>query len=179
MLPWSGGDQLKFQDARSLTGDCQASVISFSGSDIYLKGGLMVQLGENGELSAASAAPTLPAIPAMKEEKGDDHSHSDAGLGEYMTAARVDVSRSTSGMTEYFVGVWKNRQTATLAIFARSADGIQSIPAPLLRSKLPVRGVSYLPAPDSPAGTLGITQEVAPGELRLINVWWTHRDFTR
>lgn len=179
-LGWGGGgSQLKLLDERILEGDCLASVTGFAGEDIWLKGNLAVRLGEAGEISAARAIPRQPSLPPMNQEvdDGDDHSHSDSGLGEFITGTRIAVKRSPQGLIEYFVGVWKG-PTILVAVFARSPGGIMSPAAPLLRSQLPIRGISYVPGEDALSGTLGITQE-APGALRLVNVMWSHQDFTK
>ena len=181
MLPWSG-DQLEVKSARVVSGECLASVQSFSASAIRLEGNLMVQVGDTGEVSVMTAAPRLPALPSLKPKQGhgdaDDQDLTDPTLGEYLTAARIEAVHSATGITQYFLSVWKLKGGAVIAVMARQPDGVISTPIKLLRSQLPVRSVTYQPAPDASGGTIGITQE-ADGELHLIEVRWTHHDFAR
>lgn len=174
-LPWSGGDKLQVETVRVVTGGCLASVAGFAPSFIRLQGNLAVQVTESGEISAARAVPREPPVPNLaKEESHGDHTHSDSGIGEFVAATRI----ATAGTTEYFLGLWKQKQGSLLAVLARQTDGVMSQPAPLLGSSLPVRAVSYTPQSEGSTGTIGITQE-ADGELRLISVQWSHRDFGR
>jgi hypothetical protein len=75
-------------------------------------------------------------------------------------------------------GAGKAASGSTLAVYARTRDGIFSGAAPLLRSSLPVRAVNYLSAADPESGVLGIIQD-AGEEFYLIRVQWKHRDFSR
>lgn len=181
MLGWNGAQQLQVKQLRVVTGDCQSSVTGFAGAQLFFKGNLASAVGEGGTLQAARAAPRQPSLPQMNEDAHEDedgHTHSDAGLGVFLTGARVAVKIAPQGTTEYFVGAWKKGVAHTVAVFARNPQGIVSPAAPLMRSQSPVRGLSYTPGPDATSGTLGIAQE-SPGELRLIDVQWMHQDFTR
>lgn len=188
MLSWSGGHKLEIQDVRRVTGSCRNSVVGFSGSEILLKPGLTVRWSETGELSAAVGAKPLQDVPRIPDMSHDDHSHGAVDLGEFIMGARIAGSASPRSANEYFVGVWRpakhldgtdkeSTSASTIAIYAKTPDGVFSAPAPLLRSTLPVRAVSYAPGFDPKAGVLGLVQEAA-GELRLIRVQWTHSDYT-
>ncbi|MEJ0039522.1 MAG: hypothetical protein WDO68_26345 [Gammaproteobacteria bacterium] len=119
----------------------------------------------------------------------DDHSHGAVDFGEFVTGVRIASSSSSRSANDYFVGVWRPARRlvgadkemtsgSTIAVYAKTSDGVFSGAAPLLRSTLPVRAVSYVPGADPETGVLGLVQQ-ADGELRLIRMRWTHRDYTR
>lgn len=76
-----------------------------------------------------------------------------------------------------FVGIWRGPKGDIIASFARQGNAF-STPQPLLRSPLPISSVTYFPAPDTPAGTLGLVQQDGRG-VTLYHLNWYHADIPR
>lgn len=187
MLNWSDGQKLQLADVRKLVGKCADAVVGFVGSDVFLRGGLVVRWNDAGEFSAAVVAGITPGAPVIPEVDADGHAHGGLELGDFTSGSRIAVGPADRSANEYFVGVWRptqgkgsakqSLQGATLAVYARTREGIFSGAAPLMRSTLTVRSVFYQPGADAQTGLLGIVQEAADS-LYLINMRWTHRDYT-
>lgn len=172
---WSAGSRLRVRSVRVLEGECIDLVIGFAGDDVFLRGGLATGLDGNGEPAALRAvSPLIEAPrPASTDRGHGDHRHGDGDFGEWVTGTRTLSKQSTSGTTDYFVGAWQGEKDTTIAAFARHPGGVPSPPAPVLRSTLPVRGLSWRATGEEGAGVLGITQ-VASGALQLVEIDWSH-----
>lgn len=87
-----------------------------------------------------------------------------------------DIKRATFLMSEslmsgdWRVGVWR---AGKKWLFARYQPGSGAAPVPLLRSALPVLGLSYLGAPDAPGGRLSFVQRVGSSRYRSISIDWS------
>jgi len=73
-----------------------------------------------------------------------------------------------------FVGVWRVGNKWLVRSFTQREDGGFTKPRPLLTSRLPVRGLTYLPSPDTPSGRLELVQEQRDGRARSIAFDWWH-----
>jgi hypothetical protein len=71
-----------------------------------------------------------------------------------------------------FVGIWTDGSTWMVGSFRTSAGG--SRVRPLLRSRMPLRSVTFFPSPDTPAGQLWLVQDAGRNELSVITVDWMH-----
>lgn len=75
------------------------------------------------------------------------------------------------------VGVWQAGETWLVAAFIRQPQGF-SVPVKLLRSRRPIRSVSYFPSPDTNTGRLGLVAETGRG-IALASLDWDHDGMTR
>jgi hypothetical protein len=98
--------------------------------------------------------------------------------GEFLGAARVNPSRDgeTSGD---FVGLWHDGGVWVVASFSWKDRGPIGAVKPLMRSKLPLRGLNYFPAPDTPGGTITFVQTVGERTVALVGFDWQHPDWFR
>jgi hypothetical protein len=71
-----------------------------------------------------------------------------------------------------FVGVWKVDREWVVASFSETSK-----PQPLLRSKVPIISVGYLPHPDTKSGVLYLMQQLGPKKGRLLAYTWRHPGF--
>jgi hypothetical protein len=184
---WSDGQSLKIEAVHRLTGRCRAEVVGFDGRQVELRGNRVATWDEAGRFGAPTPSALTPAVARIPDIEHEDHSHS-IDLGDFVGGSRIAAKAAAAGANQYFVGVWRpklqrvdGRQRApvsTLAVYARTRDGIFSSAAPLLRSTLPVRAVTYVPGEDPESGILGIVQD--DGEtLNLVSARWRHRDYSR
>lgn len=169
LTPASPSNGVKVSSATVLRGACAKLVDAYMMGTVLFENGLSVTTqgyaarisnGENGErllrahrvIKPGQAHPTYPGH-------------------KFVMATNLgfpDAKRRT------FVGIWRGREGDVVASFSRQGDSF-SVPRPLLRSPLPVRSVTYFPAPDTPAGTLGLVQEDRSG-VTLYHLQWYHAD---
>lgn len=168
-LRWLVPGQLKLGDVSRLEGACAGRLQAFRMADVYLSDAVALQLGEDGQPHPSTDdAAGYRAVFAI----GPGQPHPTAPPGEFVMATAVQASAPGDRAGE-FVGVWRQGSASKLYAFSRDAAGGFGAARPLLESSLPLRSVSYFPAPDSPSGRLGLVQEAA-GELRLISIDWFH-----
>ncbi|MEH6419849.1 hypothetical protein [Pseudomonas sp. CGJS7] len=168
-LNFAANEQLKLGDVSRLEGDCAQRLMAFRMADLYLSEQVALRLGDDGQPRPsgddAAGYRTLYAIDSKQ-------AHPETIAGEFVMATRVESAAPGTQAGE-FVGVWRGTSASKLYAFSRDAAGRFGAPRLLLDSTLPLRSVSYFPAPDSPSGRLGLVQQ-APGEIRLISVDWFH-----
>ena len=69
--------------------------------------------------------------------------------------------------------MWQAGETWLVAAFIRQQGGRNSAPVELLRSRKPIRSVSYFPSPDTNTGRLGLV--VDDGKtIALVSLDWDH-----
>ncbi|MGO1073413.1 hypothetical protein [Lysobacter sp. CA199] len=168
-LSLAAKDQLKLGDVSRLQGACARELQAFRMADLYLSGAVALRLGEDGQPHpAGDDAAAYRALFAI----GPQQAHPEAPAGEFVMATRVEAGALGTQAGE-FVGLWREASASKLYAFSRDAAGRFGAARLLLDSRLPLRSVSYFPAPDSPSGRLGLVQEAA-GEIRLISIDWFH-----
>lgn len=89
-------------------------------------------------------------------------------------AHRVGFRRDEGVLKTDYVGLWRDDRRSAVRAFSSLPDGGFTAPVPVLTSSLPLRSVTYFPAPDTPSGRLGLVQEGPRGETRLISLDWSH-----
>ena len=94
----------------------------------------------------------------------------------FVRAARVAGANLGDGGQRDYVGLWSDRRGYVIAKFS-VIDGLGAGPAhPLVRSRDPIRGIAYFPAPDVPAGSVGFVQFGSDGVVRALGFGWDHPD---
>lgn len=187
ILTWAGGDNLKIAEVLKVTGDCRRSLAGFTGTALRMQGDFSVPVSATGEMAPAASVAPLRTVPRIPDVVHDDHSHIAVDFGEFVSGTPLSANPAPRA-TEFFLGVWRPAQrfagggqgipASTVGVYARTSDGIFSSATPLIRSSMPLRAISYVPAPDGQGGIVGLVQD-APGETRLIAVRWAHREFGR
>ncbi|MGH8076118.1 MAG: hypothetical protein ACREPE_02170 [Lysobacter sp.] len=138
-------------------------------SRLYFSGPTVLELVDGSRFADASmASPNDENVVAIAAV--DPHPQNVAGT--FVMAARVNSFGPTSAGGN-FVGLWRDDVGVRLYAFTRDNAGAFSDPKLVLSSTLPLRSVSYFPAPDSPSGRLGLVQE-AGDEIRLLSLDWYH-----
>lgn len=166
-LRFVAADHLKLGDVSRLVGACARQLQAFRMADLYLSDAVALRLGEDGQPHPSTDATTGYRDVFMI---GPGQAHPDLAGGEFVMATRVEAG-PPGKLAGVFVGLWREASAWKLYAFARDDAGKFSAMHPLLESDLPLRSVSYFPAPDSPSGRLGLVQEAA-GEIRLISIDW-------
>lgn len=182
-LNWSNGQKITVVDVHVVTGRCATSVTGFADNTLVISDRFSVSWQPDGQLSPAVAAPAPVKVPHIPDRSHDDHSHGAVDFGVFVAGAKV-----AEGSNAYYVAVWRPTPrfagqgqgipASTVAVFAHTSQGVFSAPAPLMRSMLPIRGLSYTRGDDATSGMLGITQ-VSGSEVRLIRLQWNHQDYSR
>lgn len=73
-----------------------------------------------------------------------------------------------------FVGFWKDGDSWVVQSFIQRPDRSLSQPRQMLSSRLAIRDIRYFPSADTPAGVLGILQELPDGGVRTLYFQWGH-----
>lgn len=93
----------------------------------------------------------------------------------FLGAALFEQRNSPVGLKERYLGLWRQGGGALVATF-EVVGGRASKPKPVLRSRVPVRGIGFFPSPDAPTGGIGLVQDTSP-TVRLLTLEWNHRDW--
>lgn len=94
----------------------------------------------------------------------------------FVRAEAIDAPRIGDGGQRDYVGLWSDRRGFIIASFS-VIDGLGAGPAhPLVRSRDPIRGLVYGPAPDVQAGSVSFVQFGRDGVVRLLGFGWDHPD---
>lgn len=165
----SQDSSLTVTNVRTLTGICQSEAVGFELSKIYFRNGFSSSWNQSGLLSEMQISAPSPWFSVI----GASDPHPKWNAGEFVMASLVETRLVGTTKTRTFVGVWKGATRSTVGTFSQSPDGSYTQPVELLTSDLPLRSISYFPAIDTPAGTVGLLQE-GTNELRLISALWGH-----
>jgi hypothetical protein len=149
--------------ATMLSGPCASSVTAMVLDKVGLSDGKVYQANLGG------IAPWPVAYSSMFNRANLDKSQlPDIPNAQFVHAVAVEGRR--------YAGLWKQKDGSLIVDFKVPEAGGRAIDVrPLLRSRLPLRSVSYFPAPDTRSGGLYLVQEAAPGQVRVIRFSWWHR----
>ena len=152
------------------TGSCSNEVTGVSGTLIHLASGAILNFSNpdrpraNPEARREFEAEPIGASPPPLRD------------ANFVRAARVDGANIGDGGQRDYVGLWSVRRGYVIAKFS-VIDGLGAGPAhPLIRSRDPVRGLVYFPAPDVQAGGVSFVQFGRDGVVRLMSFGWDHPD---
>jgi hypothetical protein len=159
-------DSLRLLASEKVTGPCAATLRAAVTENLVTADGQVLR-----RLPTGGVAPK-PGLSFADQtiDAGEPHPE---GAG-FRMAYRVGYRRDGNQLTTNYVGVWQEGTGSAVRYFSKRPDGGFTAPKPLLTSASPLRSVTYFPAPDSPAGQLGLVQEAGDG-VRLISVNWSHR----
>lgn len=102
-------------------------------------------------------------------EEGAHLAHPQLAGAEFIMAVNADRALN--------VGIWKTAEGYLLAAYFQRDDGF-SAPVELLRSRQPLKSVTYFPAPDANAGKLGLLVSTDGGNA-VIDLDWDHTALSR
>ena len=167
--------QKKFLTARVtlLEGPCANEVQAFSMSQFVFADGAFYTAGLDGRLVHATDTAGLTAY--WEGQRFTDHPQ--INQARFIMAANVDFSSKLDDAPLIRVGVWQTGETWLVAVFIRQQQGY-SVPVELLRSRQPIRSVSYFPSPDTNTGRLGLVVDSGK-TIALVSLDWDHDAMTR
>ncbi|SFG37585.1 hypothetical protein SAMN05518801_12055 [Novosphingobium sp. CF614] len=99
--------------------------------------------------------------------------HPQGGPGRFVMAYRVGYRRIDGQLITNYVGLWRTSSESQVRYFSTKSGGGFTTPRPLLTSSVPLRSVTYFPAPDTPSGTIKLVQ-AGSGTTRVIVLRWSH-----
>lgn len=165
-------EQLALTDARLLAGPCAGAVQAFQMSLLVFGDGAVFAAAPDGRIAPAPALnPAALGIHAAAD------AHPALAQGRFLMASRVGVVAAAGGRRTLDVGLWQTDDGYVVAAYTGRAGGFGA-PVELLRSTRALRSVTYFPAPDTNAGTLGIVMEGGDG-VALVSLGWHHDALSR
>lgn len=177
-LSWaeaSTAGSIRLVDVRLAQGSCASRVNGVLLSQVRLSNGVVLeQVPPDGRVAVRESGSAFHADSWL--DTSDPHPELSGAT--FVMGARVGYRRQR-GLTTDYIGLWRRRGEAVLQAFSVSEAGEVSSAIPVLKSDLPVRSVSYFPAPDTPSGRLGLVQEDRSGAIRLIGLDWYHSGLFR
>lgn len=156
-----------------LEGPCADGVQAFRMSQFVFTDGVFYTAGLDGRLVHATDTAGLTAY--WEGQRFTDHPQ--INQARFIMAANVDFSSKLDDAPLLRVGVWQTGETWLVAAFIRQQQGY-SVPVELLRSRQPIRSVSYFPSPDTNTGRLGLVVDSGK-TIALVSLDWDHDAMTR
>ena len=167
----ASGDALSLAFMREFDGPCATLAQRSSGGFVQLADGRVFgPTAKPGEHSLQEALD--PFVADAYDGRTSSEKHLPSVDGEpLLLSVRVN-SRKAGGD---FVGVWRVGNEWLVRSFSQREDRSFTAPRAVLTSRLPVRGLTYLPSPDTPSGQLELVQQQSDGRARSIGFSWWHR----
>lgn len=164
--PQIASDSRKLIENRRISGPCARSVKAFLVSTATLESGEGFDFDPQGAVSPREAASQLePAVLAASAP---------AGHGQFVMATRVDGRNDPQGVLTNYLGLWRKGNQWTVASFSqRGKDNVGAV-KPLLTSTVPVKSITYFPAPDTRSGQISLTLQETPRTTNLLGFSWYH-----
>lgn len=163
-------ERLEVDVVSTLAGPCAATAMEAVQDLVRLADGSIYRVEQNGEAVLLAQQPTslfeaadlnriiIPALPGAR----------------FIDADNYMAERTDAGLEYRYLGLWRDGKRWTVATFT-TADARQGRkPRPLFHSRLPLRGITFFPSVDTPAGQIGTVQEGPAGEVRIIGILWRH-----
>jgi hypothetical protein len=167
--PGSATGTLTVVGSRVVSGPCEAELRAFILDNLYLPGGRVLARSPSGTGLVAQSGASIEDRALWADDP-----HPDVRDGQFVMAFQVNFRRDAAGLTTDYVGLWRTGARSVVQAFSKLPDGRFTEPRPVLTSRLPLRSVTYFPAPDSRSGRLGLVQDGPAGETRLISLDWSH-----
>lgn len=136
-------------------------LIGFSNGDVY-------------QIKPDGIVPWQPLGPLFERPKLNESQIPSFPNAQFLQAVDIGYVGTKMGLAKRYVGLWKQAGNWLIADFKVLEGGSIIQVQPLMRSSLPLRSVSFFPAPDAPAGSLFLVQEEPSGNVRLIRLGWRH-----
>ena len=156
-----------------LEGPCADGVHAFRMSQLVFQDGAFYIAGLDGRL--VHATDTAGLTQYWSGLFFTDHP--EISQARFSMAANVGFSSKLDDAPLLRVGVWQAGETWLVAAFIRQQQGY-SAPVELLRSRQPIRSVSYFPSPDTNTGRLGLVVDSGKA-IALVSLDWDHDAMTR
>ncbi|MCX7291909.1 hypothetical protein [Janthinobacterium sp.] len=148
-----------------LEGPCAYDIYAFRMTQIAFTDGSVFSARSNGHFTQS------PNVNGLSNFWGGPLpiDHPVLEQSQFIMASRVDGAYGKNSLN---IGLWKTSADYLVAAFIQQEGGY-SVPVELVRSKLPLRSVTFFPSPDSNTGTLGLLEHTESG-IALISLHWNH-----
>ena len=161
---------LRLSEAKYVEGSCVADIASFVAGNARLRSGKIFVVWDEGKvlLHPPQGLDSQDTLPARGIE----------GLPGYglVTIKRIGLRRTSEGERKMYLGLFRGKHDYLIARFD-VLNGKPSRNAELLiRATSPISGLNFLPAPDTPDGSIGFVQHVGPNRAWLYAYSWHHGD---
>lgn len=156
-----------------LEGPCAHDLQAFRMSQLVFSDSAVFTVQLDGRLVHATAPAGLTAY--QDGQRATDHP--EIKQARFIMAYDVDTTSTPGDRPVLRVGVWQAGGTWLVAAFIRRSGGY-SEPIELLRSRQPIRSVSYFPSPDTNTGRLGLVADTGHG-IALLSLDWDHSALSR
>ena len=163
-------DRLGVDYLKVLSGPCAAEVEEALHELVRFSDGSVFRISSNG-------GALVPAMDAKSAFVPEDLQANEIPMFEgrrFIDADRYLSVRTGAGEEERYVGLWSDGKRWTVATFATTPGGGGEVRCLLFHSNVPLRGLTFFPAPDTPAGQLWTVQEGPSGEVRVVTIGWRH-----
>jgi hypothetical protein len=156
---------LSLRNIKLLEGACAEHAYAFRMPNLEFNDGAVFSLKSNGEFAYS------PKLKGLTNFWGGPPSptHPEIKRAQFIMSSKVDGAFDKRSLD---IGLWKMGNDFVIAAFVRQEDEF-SEPVELIRSRHPIRSVTFFPSPDSNTGTLGMIGESESG-IALISVDWNH-----
>jgi hypothetical protein len=165
--PGIAPNMIRYVHTDILSGTCAGAVQAFRMGNVFLSDGQAVAVQSTGEFTPRAGVTLREGAITAKQP------HPRAA-GTFVMGFRVNAGRRDGSVGGDFVGLWREKDRSVVRAFSILPGGRPGAPVTILTSTLPLRSVTYFPAPDSQSGRLGLVQEAPSGEVRLIGLDWSH-----
>jgi hypothetical protein len=151
-----------------LEGPCAEGVHAFRMSQVEFEDGAVYTARSDDRFVYA------PDVAGLRNLRGDPLETGQPAIdrARLIMAANVDSADGANGKRSLDVGLWQTTEGYLLAAYARHGDGFGT-PVELVRSRLPLKSVTYFPSADSNSGRLGLVQDTGSG-IALVSLDWDH-----
>lgn len=161
---------VRFAGAVALDGPCARNVHSYLGAQVGFADG--ATFNWNARTGQFDYIPRIKAMHA--DDTGRFGTRPAIAGATFIMSAAVDGQGGTPGLD---VGLWQTGADYLVAAFIRR-DGGFSAPIELVRSRHPIRSLTYFPAPDANLGNLSMVEEMDSG-IALLTFYWDHDALSR
>lgn len=164
--PQASTDGHKLIENRRVTGACAGGVKAFLVNTAMLESGEGFDFAQDGSVTAREAASLLKPVALTGPAPNQP--------GQFLGATRVDYRKDDQGLVSDYLGLWRDGDRWTVASFSqRGALNIGTVKS-LLHSTVPVKSVTYFPAPDTRAGQISLTLRDTAQSTSLLGFSWRH-----
>lgn len=163
-------DPPRLVETEDLEGACAAFVVG------YKMGQAVLRTGEGFEIRDHKITPNDRA-EAARPSVVFARLAPDLGGAQLIAVDRVGYRRDGARLIADYVGLWQDPHGWMVASFFKAEGEDAGDARIVLQSKEPLLGLSYFPAPDTPAGRLTVIQQLSDDKVRVIGFDWFHPDW--
>lgn len=158
---------ISFNSSELAVGPCADRIEAFSMDRVFLYGGSLLRRPPH-------QSPSLERSTYLTEKRLKKSEGHPKGSGTFVMGYPVAYRQAKSSLVTDYVGVWRLSDGAVVRTFSTSVGGGFTSPKDLIRSRSPIRSITFFPAPDTPSGKLFIVQQSGPSALHMVSLNWSY-----